>query len=414
MYCPNCGKQLPDGAKFCSNCGKNLTAAEAKSNLPVAAPKEEAVVKKETAIVKKDKPSKSRRFADWETKCKDWWSNFCSKVSADMKKPKPKWLKWVLAGVALALVLVLIFVWIVPSVKRKNYYWKPMDDQLAFYNSRSTDQAALWALAITPYLKPSPSRKIVNASEEFVGKEAADINLDSRYQETNQLFGNDWQEEITINSARKMTKEELKSAEKTFRDSFTTKALDNINKQLKDDNELQKNMDELNQSFKKANIDKQVDVKSIKRYLKVAKKYNKALYKMHKAKFSEGYRAKYTVTVKGSNNTTQYPETECAFIRVNGRWCMLDPNKYTPMEVGIPVFVQESGSGSDFSDALSETYNDYMQTFGSLGFGESDSKLLSGFGMLGSLYNAYEDYMYPSYEDKVLHKLDQIRSAAVW
>lgn len=93
---------------------------------------------------------------------------------------------------------------------------------------------------------------------------------------------------------------------------------------------------------------------------------------------------------------------------------MLDPNKYTPMDIGIPVFVQESGSGSDFSDALSETYNDYMQMFGSLGFGESDSKLLSGFGMLGSLYNAYEDYMYPSYQDKVLHKLDQIRSAAVW
>lgn len=418
MYCPNCGKQLPDGAKFCSNCGKNLTAAEVKSNLPVAAPKEEAVVKKETAIVKKDKSPKSRRFADWKTKCKDWWSNFCSKVSADMKKPKPKWLKWVLAGVALALVLVLIFVWIVPSVKRKNYYWKPMDDQLAYYNSRSTDPVALGALYGAPYIKPSYSREIIDEIRNFAGEEFVDTKLDSRYQEIAQHFGDDWQEEITINSATKMTKDELKSAEKTFRDSFTTKALDNINKQLKDDNELQKNMDELNQSFKKANIDRQVDVKSIKNYLKAAKKYNKALYKMHKAKFSEGYHAKYTVTVKGTNNTTQYPETECAFIRVNGRWCMLDPSKYTPMDIGIPVFDQQSDSAADLDKNLADNFeaksNAYVETFRRMGFDDNNATILGGLGMFSELYNDYEDWMYPSYEDKVLHKLDQIRSAAVW
>lgn len=26
MYCPNCGKKLPDGAKFCTNCGAKIDA----------------------------------------------------------------------------------------------------------------------------------------------------------------------------------------------------------------------------------------------------------------------------------------------------------------------------------------------------------------------------------------------------
>lgn len=413
MYCPNCGKQLPDGAKFCSNCGKNLAGTEAKPDLPVAASKEEAVVKKETAVVKKDKSQKNKNFAEWKTKCKDWWSNFCSKVSSEIKKPRPKWLKWVLAGVALALVLVLIFVWIVPSVKRKNYYWKPMDDQLAFNNSRGTDPAEVYGFAFAPYLKPSLNRKLIDATRELLGEEAASTNLDSRYQEIAQNFGDDWQEEITINSATKMTKDELKSAEKTFRDSFTTDALNNIDKKLKDKNEFQKALDDMNQALKESNSDRQVDAKSLRKYLKTAKKYNQAEYKMHKAKFSGGYLAKYAVTVKGSQDTTQYEETECAFIRINGRWCMLDPSKYTPMEIGIPTFEQQSDDGAGLSDMLNAQYDNYKQMFGAMGFGEDDATLLGGLGMLGSMYGAYEDWMYPSYEDKVLHKLDQIRNPAL-
>ncbi len=27
MFCPNCGKQIPDGSKFCMSCGKSTTAA---------------------------------------------------------------------------------------------------------------------------------------------------------------------------------------------------------------------------------------------------------------------------------------------------------------------------------------------------------------------------------------------------
>ena len=28
MFCPNCGSELPEGAKFCTNCGSKIAAAE--------------------------------------------------------------------------------------------------------------------------------------------------------------------------------------------------------------------------------------------------------------------------------------------------------------------------------------------------------------------------------------------------
>ena len=31
MFCPNCGKELPDGSKFCGFCGADI-AAEQKGN----------------------------------------------------------------------------------------------------------------------------------------------------------------------------------------------------------------------------------------------------------------------------------------------------------------------------------------------------------------------------------------------
>ena len=31
MYCPKCGKQVPDNAEFCSNCGAKLTGGSSKS-----------------------------------------------------------------------------------------------------------------------------------------------------------------------------------------------------------------------------------------------------------------------------------------------------------------------------------------------------------------------------------------------
>ena len=38
MFCPKCGRKLPDGAKFCSGCGKKLTettAEKPKVKVPV-------------------------------------------------------------------------------------------------------------------------------------------------------------------------------------------------------------------------------------------------------------------------------------------------------------------------------------------------------------------------------------------
>ena len=38
MFCPNCGKQNPDDAKFCESCGSTLSAAAAPKAEPVAPP----------------------------------------------------------------------------------------------------------------------------------------------------------------------------------------------------------------------------------------------------------------------------------------------------------------------------------------------------------------------------------------
>ncbi|MBR5116780.1 MAG: zinc-ribbon domain-containing protein, partial [Lachnospiraceae bacterium] len=29
MFCPNCGKQLPEGSRFCAGCGTQLNARQA-------------------------------------------------------------------------------------------------------------------------------------------------------------------------------------------------------------------------------------------------------------------------------------------------------------------------------------------------------------------------------------------------
>lgn len=46
MFCPNCGKALPDGAKFCSGCGLKLEFSE--SAFPAPAPSPKAAKKKPT------------------------------------------------------------------------------------------------------------------------------------------------------------------------------------------------------------------------------------------------------------------------------------------------------------------------------------------------------------------------------
>ena len=37
MYCPNCGKEIPDESKFCPECGYTITqkAEELKKDVPV-------------------------------------------------------------------------------------------------------------------------------------------------------------------------------------------------------------------------------------------------------------------------------------------------------------------------------------------------------------------------------------------
>ncbi len=38
MFCTNCGKQVPDGAKFCNECGTNLITGAAPMGAPTAMP----------------------------------------------------------------------------------------------------------------------------------------------------------------------------------------------------------------------------------------------------------------------------------------------------------------------------------------------------------------------------------------
>ena len=38
MFCPKCGKELKDGAKFCPNCGAKIQAAAPKVEVPLSQP----------------------------------------------------------------------------------------------------------------------------------------------------------------------------------------------------------------------------------------------------------------------------------------------------------------------------------------------------------------------------------------
>ena len=46
MFCPNCGKELPNGSQFCSGCGKKFA-----TNVTPAAPKQKAMVLTTTPMV---------------------------------------------------------------------------------------------------------------------------------------------------------------------------------------------------------------------------------------------------------------------------------------------------------------------------------------------------------------------------
>lgn len=329
------------------------------------------------------------------------------------QKSKPRWMKWVWAAAAVALVLILVFVWIVPSVKKKNYYWAPMDRQLAYYNNRSTDVVEATQLFSASYIKPSLVKNYLEEISDYTGMSLTSETTKSKYQSIDDNIGNDWQIELTLNSASKMTKEELAKGQETFRELFTHKDLDEIDKYLKDSSKIQKLTDEINADLKNNNSDKQVDVKATKKFLKASKKYDEAVYKMHKAKFSEGYRASFTSKVTGSANSMQFDPKDCLFIRINGKWCMLNPETFEPMDIGLPTFQQQSSSGS--GNPILDQSDQYAQAFQqAYGLGKSDSQALGALATLSDLYQAYEDAAYPTYEDKVLHKLDQIQFAAAF
>lgn len=139
-------------------------------------------------------------------------------------------MKWVWAAAAVALVLILVFVWIVPSVKKKNYYWAPMDWQLAYYNNRSTDVVEATQLFSASYIKPSLVKNYLEEISDYTGMSLTSETAKSKYQSIDDNIGNDWQIELTLNSASKMTKEELAKGQETFRELFTHKDLDEIDK----------------------------------------------------------------------------------------------------------------------------------------------------------------------------------------
>ena len=79
MFCPSCGKRLPDGAKFCTNCGHDLTAsAEHTADTPAAPDTPDAPPTPEGST-----PEAS---------------------TASAKRPTPKWLLALVAVLAVAVV----------------------------------------------------------------------------------------------------------------------------------------------------------------------------------------------------------------------------------------------------------------------------------------------------------------------
>lgn len=63
MFCGNCGKQNPDGAKFCSNCGSALNAAPVQQTPVYQAPVYQAPPVQQQAPVQKPAPAKKKSGA---------------------------------------------------------------------------------------------------------------------------------------------------------------------------------------------------------------------------------------------------------------------------------------------------------------------------------------------------------------
>ena len=139
MFCPNCGSQLPDNAKFCGNCGKPISSKETESELssssrhstsapqsPVEAPKADSSIDPEQLILQKNAYYYIDQFAkcDGNGKSKiNWASFFLTIYHAAYRSMSREWLQY--QKIPIAISIVGLFLSLIGTVSGSGYVLIP-------------------------------------------------------------------------------------------------------------------------------------------------------------------------------------------------------------------------------------------------------------------------------------------------
>lgn len=342
MYCPNCGKQLPDGAKFCSNCGKDLTGTDQNQNIPTETSEETALTQTETAGKGTLGFPKKNWLKKWSSTCNDKWNTTSKKTK-----------KIFIISISTVLALAIIAAIVVPIAQAKNdekHIMDPVNNLVEFYNNRSTDMEDYYHYFYFPYFSDSEFDKAWPQLTLFSDTDSTKENVESAYEDSDSSWGKDWKISVKLVKATKMKSSDYHSLV-TRMSPYTIDGLNNVENMLEDPSALSESVQNYN-----AKKGTHLREKSYRNYLKLLKKGESRVVD---PQIQNGYLIKATFLQKGSKDSYQF-DFSFYSIKVEGVWIGVDAENYSYSRLITPYYKDENEEidENDSQEADEEEYEE--------------------------------------------------------
>ena len=124
MFCRNCGKELPENAKFCNQCGQKIGDAE-----PVTTPAPEPIVIPEPVVIPEPEPKQYTYHAYGRAQNEPQQPNAAPEIPPEYRPLSP----WAYFGYSLlfmipivGFILLIVFSFVGGNINRRNFarsYW---------------------------------------------------------------------------------------------------------------------------------------------------------------------------------------------------------------------------------------------------------------------------------------------------
>lgn len=328
MFCPNCGKQLPDGTKFCSRCGKDLTKSSNEHTTSGTKQNSRKVGKG------KDKTKVNSKTNNWFYKKKDKYKSTWQHLS---ERTRRAWIISISVVLAIA-IIVAIVVPVAQAQNDKKHIMDPVNREIEFYNKRSTDMETYYHNAYFPYYSDSEYEQVWPQQSQFKDLDSEVQNLQESYNYADASWGKDWKITVTVRDQRKLEKSEYHSL-------ITRMAAAKADDWNDIENQLE-NPDVMSSRIQAYNSKHNTHLResSFREYLKTAEK---ALNRVVNPKIQKAYLVKAHFSQKGSKNADEF-DFSFYSVKVDGVWFGIDTKTYEPTLSDISCYYLKSvEDGSD-------------------------------------------------------------------